>query len=277
MRCPNCGSTDLAYFEENGTLVCEKCGLVIEENPLSTEEERRYFSSQEKIMFRRVTTPKQQIYLNVGQHSIRIRISNDRFFYSNRLQRDLNMCRDYIKDFAGKLRLSDSIKNESLRIIAKYISKKHVTKKDAPYVVSAAIFIALRNSGSYRPLDRFLRNLGLSKKKFSKIYKSLRELVKISVKLPSAEDYVHIFAKDLQLSSTCMKIAIDVLKRVKMARFIMTKNAASLAAAAIYYASIITGEKRSRRRIAAIAATTESTIKNRYNEIISILNSFNSK
>jgi len=271
MRCPNCGSSDLAYFEDSGILVCEKCGLVIEENTLSTEEERRYFSSQEKIIFKRVTTPKQQVYLTAGQYTIRTKINNDKSFYNNRLQRDLNTCRDYIRDFGGKLRLPDNIKHESLRIIAKYISKKHVTKKDAPYVVSAAIFIALRNSGNYRPLDRFLRDLGLSKKKFSKIYRNIRELVKIDVKLPSAEDYVYMFAKDLQLSSTCIKIAIDILKRIKILGSIMTKNAASLAAATIYYASIITGEKRSRRRIAEVAATTESTIKNRYNEIVSIL------
>ena len=188
------------------------------------------------------------------------------------MQRDLNICRDYIRDFSEKLRLPDNIKHESLRIIARYISKRHVTKREAPYLVSAAIFIALRNSGNYRPLDRFLHELGLSKKKFSKTYRTLREIVKIDVKLPSAEDYVYMFAKDLQLSSACIKTAIDILNRVKVLRSIMTKNAASLAAAAIYYASMITGEVRSRRRIAEVAATTESTIRNRYNEIVSALN-----
>lgn len=272
MRCPNCGSTNLVYLEDRGILVCESCGLVIEENMLSSEDEKRYFSPLDRINFKRTTIPKQETYLPAGQYLVQIKLSNDKIPLNTKLQRELNMCRDYIGDYCNRLRLPENIKHEALRIIAKYISRKHITQRDAPYIVSVAIFIALRNSGNYRPLDRFLRDLNLSKKKFSRIYRTIRESVSIKVRLPNAEDYVYMFAKDLQLSSTCIKIAIDILKRVKLLRPMLNKNAASLAAAAIYYASIMTGEIRSRKRIAEIAATTETTIKNRYNEIISMLN-----
>ncbi len=252
--------------------MCERCGIVIEENTLSLEDERRYFSSQEIMAYKRTTIPRSKAMLPAGQHMIRIKHNKENLTYNSRLQRDLNMCRDCIRDFGSKLKITETTKHEALRLVARYISRHHITKGDIPYLVSASIFIALRNSGNYKPLDRFLRDLGLSKKKFSKVYRMLRESLHINVKLPNAEDYVYIFAKELQLSSTCVKIAINTLKKVKLLRNIMCKNAASLAAAAIYYASTITGEKRSRRRVAQVASTTESTIKSRYDEIISVLN-----
>ena len=64
--CPSCGSTDLIYDTERGELVCNNCGLVIEENITDTGPEWRAFDSDQRNSRARTGAPMKYTRPNKG-------------------------------------------------------------------------------------------------------------------------------------------------------------------------------------------------------------------
>ncbi len=56
-KCPSCGSTDLLFDNERGELVCNNCGLVIEENATDTGPEWRAFDADQRNARARTGAP----------------------------------------------------------------------------------------------------------------------------------------------------------------------------------------------------------------------------
>ena len=69
--CPSCGSTDLIYDTERGELVCNNCGLVIEENITDTGPEWRAFDSDQRNSCYRVQSPVSLAGLDDGSPCLR--------------------------------------------------------------------------------------------------------------------------------------------------------------------------------------------------------------
>jgi len=47
-KCPECNSSKLRYDETRGEIICETCGLLVEENMVDTSHELRGFDKSEK-------------------------------------------------------------------------------------------------------------------------------------------------------------------------------------------------------------------------------------
>ena len=47
-KCPECNSSKLRYDETRGEIICETCGLLVEENMVDTTHELRGFDKSEK-------------------------------------------------------------------------------------------------------------------------------------------------------------------------------------------------------------------------------------
>ncbi|MGA2877284.1 MAG: TFIIB-type zinc ribbon-containing protein, partial [Nitrososphaerales archaeon] len=56
-KCPSCGSTDLLFDNERGELVCNNCGLVIEENATDSGPEWRAFDADQRNARARTGAP----------------------------------------------------------------------------------------------------------------------------------------------------------------------------------------------------------------------------
>jgi transcription initiation factor TFIIB len=62
--------------------------------------------------------------------------------------------------------------------------------------------------------------------------------------------------------------AIDLVNEAKQNGLTAGKDPTGLAAAAIYIAGILEGERRTQREIAETATVTEVTVRNRYKELV---------
>jgi transcription initiation factor TFIIB len=72
----------------------------------------------------------------------------------------------------------------------------------------------------------------------------------------------------LGLSDRVQAKAIEILKNAKKSEVISGKGPTGVAAAAIYIASVLVGEKRTQREVADIVGVTEVTIRNRQKELV---------
>ena len=60
---------------------------------------------------------------------------------------------------------------------------------------------------------------------------------------------------------------VDILKQAADRELTSGRGPTGVAAAAIYIASILSGERRTQREVAEVAGVTEVTIRNRYKEL----------
>jgi len=86
------------------------------------------------------------------------------------------------------------------------------------------------------------------------------------------KDYVPRFASMLGLSDKVQARAIRYLGKAKKIEASSGKGPTGVAAAALYIAAVLEGEKRTQREIAEVAHVTEVTVRNRYKELVKELN-----
>ncbi|MHA2029028.1 MAG: transcription initiation factor IIB, partial [Candidatus Kariarchaeaceae archaeon] len=73
---------------------------------------------------------------------------------------------------------------------------------------------------------------------------------------------------ELKVTGTTARKAIDLVNEAKQNGLTAGKDPTGLAAAAIYIAGILEGERRTQREIAETATVTEVTVRNRYKELV---------
>ena len=87
--------------------------------------------------------------------------------------------------------------------------------------------------------------------------------------LPSnPADYIARFASALKLSAETQSESIEILEKAQKAELTSGRGPTGIAAAALYVAALIHGEKRTQREVADVAGVTEVTIRNRYKELL---------
>jgi len=84
---------------------------------------------------------------------------------------------------------------------------------------------------------------------------------------PGPTVYISRFASDLEFSGEIQTKAIEILKTAMDKGLTSGRGPMGIAAAALYIASALHGERRTQRDIAEVARVTEVTVRNRYKEL----------
>ena len=109
------------------------------------------------------------------------------------------------------------------------------------------------------------------RKEISRSYRLLQKELTLRMPLDDPMKYVAKIASKLSLSQTTQNTAIDILRRADKVKAISGKGPTGIAAAALYIASIIEGEKTTQRDLADVSGVTEVTIRNRYRGLVESL------
>jgi len=263
-KCPYCGSTDLEIY--NDKLICLSCGSVIFEDIVDTDYETRVFDASDIYMKRTAssTTPG-----SIEIHSIKIKDSEGKTRYLQKESRTKNLLSalGYLNELTVKLNLSKDVKEQVQYYLKQYIMKRSVRKDRIKALVVALIYITARILGQPRPLDFLVKATGLKKKEINKAYKLVRETLKLEIPVIDPEKFILTFGKELGLTGETIKVGLEIIKRIRSLGEGIGRDPAGVAAAAIYIATKLTGERRTQKRIADVAGVTEVTVRNRYREI----------
>jgi transcription initiation factor TFIIB len=88
----------------------------------------------------------------------------------------------------------------------------------------------------------------------------------------SPEDYISRFCSELKLSGDVRAKTVKILQDAAHGELTSGRGPTGMAAASLYIASVLCGERRTQREIADVAGVTEVTIRNRYKELAQKLN-----
>ena len=288
-KCPECGSTKLIRDYAKGEVVCGQCGIVLEENIEDHRPEWRAFDSEQREKRARGGAPIKYMRPNKGlvteidQYNrdirgakispkkqaqlYRMRKWHKRASIATSMERNLAIALSELDRIASYLGLPDSIRESAALLYRKCIKAELIRGRLIESVVSAVIYATCRLHGIPRTLDEISKVSGIEKKEIGRAYRFVRRELDLEVPLTDPSQYVPKFTAALKLSGKVQEKAIQLLKKAVSKGLISGRGPTGVAAAAVYIASAMFGERRTQKEVADVAGVTEVTIRNRYREL----------
>lgn len=264
-----CDPEKIIFDQERGEYICTETGEVIEERVVDQGPEWRAFEPEraraealtEFYHDRGISTVIS--WRNAEERIKAMKLSKVQKAKSSAERTLINA----IKEIERIGDLPKAVKEEAIMIFRKAHEKKIVQGRSAESVLAAAVYIACRRHRIAVSIDEISEYFSRDKTDVAKNYRVLIQRLKIKVPPEGVKEYIMKFAEQLKLSMKTIAKAIEIAERAKEAGVTSGKDAKSIAAAAIYVACLITGEKRTQKEISEASGVSDVTIRNRYKEI----------
>jgi transcription initiation factor TFIIB len=284
-KCPECGSKH--FFEDNvkGERVCAKCGLVLEESMIDASPEWRAFDQEQRSRRTRagapltftkhdkgltteigrgrgelfkVTPTKRAQYYRLTKWQKRLVESKDR---------NLSFALSELQRLVSFLGLPRSVHEEVAKKYEQAVDRGLVRGRSMESVIAALLYAICREMGTPRTLEEIAEASGVERREIGRTYRYIARELKMRILPAPSKDYVPRFASMLGLSDNVQARALSILRKAKKAHATSGKGPTGVAAAALYIAAVLGGEKRTQREIADAIGVTEVTIRNRFKEL----------
>ncbi len=291
--CQECGENNLIIDDSRGEIVCNSCGLVINQRIIDSGPEWRAFSSEEANKKARVGAPTTLTLHDKGLSTMigwrnkdafgknitpkmkadvyRLRKWHVRTRTNKSIDRNLAYAMNELDRFSSQLNLSRELKESAAHIYRKMVLKNLIRGRSIEAMLIASIYAACRINCVPKTIDDFIEFASVDKKKIARCYRLILSELKISIKVSSPINFIPRFCAELNLSGSTQNRAAEILKLAKKYRITAGKAPTGLAGAALYVAAIQGGERRTQREISLAAGVTEATIRNRYKELVNHL------
>ena len=288
-KCPECKGSRLIRDYEKGELLCAQCGLIIAENIQDLGPEWRAFDAEQKGKRARGGAPIKYMRPNKGlvteidQYNrdirgakipskkqaqlYRMRKWHKRASIASSMERNLAIALSELDRIASYLGLPENVRESAALLYRKCIEKGLIRGRLIESVVSAVLYAICREYGIPRTLDEIADVSGVEKKEIGRTYRFISHELDLKVPLTDPTQYVPRFTAALKLSGEVQEKAIGLLKKAIVKGLISGRGPTGVAAAAVYIASAMVGERRTQKEVADIAGVTEVTIRNRYREL----------
>jgi len=289
IRCPECGSTNLSRDYSRGELICNDCGLVIEEDFIDHGPDWRAFDSEQREKRARVGAPMTYTIHDKGLSTMigwtnrdsygksiptrnraqlyRLRKWQRRVRISDATERNLAIALSALDRMASSIGLPRTVRETAAMIYRKAALKKLVRGRSIEGVTAAALYAACRQCLVPRTLDEICNIAHISKKEIGRTYRYVSRELGLKLMPTSPEDYISRFCSELKLSGDVQAKTLEILQEAAHRELTSGRGPTGIAAASLYIASVLCGERRTQREVADIAGVTEVTIRNRYKEI----------
>lgn len=286
--CPECGS-QLKTDSERAEVYCSKCGMVIEENIVDLGPEWRAFDHEQRDKRTRVGAPTTPTVHDKGLPTVidwrnkdsngrnipesaraqiyRLRKLQRKIRVSGSGERNLALALSVIDRNSSNLGLPRNVREDASVIYRNAVSKKLIRGRSIEGVAAASIYTACRRCDVPRTLDEIAEACNISKKDVGRTYRFLARELNIKLEPTSPADYVPRFASKIGLSKDAESKSISIIKMATNKGLTSGRGPIGVAAAALYIASVLLGERKTQREVALITGVTEVTIRNRYKEL----------
>ncbi|NQE54624.1 Transcription initiation factor IIB [ANME-1 cluster archaeon GoMg3.2] len=271
-KCRECGSKSIVTDPKHAELYCADCGMVIAENIVDLGPEWRSYDAEQASKRVRTGPPMSYRVHNKGlstptpgslTRSKRLRgvIAMD----SN--EKTLSFALGEIDRMACALNLPGDLRETTSLLYRKAAKRSLIKGRSIEELASAMLYITCRQYGIPRTLKEIAAVSRMPLKKIRRAYIFL--LRKLEIKLAPADPvcYIPRFCSELGLSDVIRERAIKIVSEDKETIAAKGWTPTGTAAAAIYLASLLSGESVEEKDMAKVAGTTPVTIQNRYKEL----------
>ncbi|AWR98184.1 transcription initiation factor IIB [Acidianus sulfidivorans JP7] len=273
-----CPPEKVVFDADRGEYICTETGEVLEDKVVDQGPEWRAYTEEENRERSRAGTISLTVHdmgLSTDMDTkakdrikaMRLRKMQLRSRIGSSEQRNLVKAMTILERIADQLRLPKSVREEASIIYRKALDKKLIKGRSIEEVVAAAIYAACRKSNIPVTLDDVANFTSSGKKDVGKAYRLLLREDITAVPASDPKYQVMKISSLLGLTGKSITAALEIVEKAKKLGITSGKDPASIAAAAVYIASNLNGERRSQREIAEVSGVTQVTIRNRYREL----------
>jgi len=289
IKCPECGSTHLSKDYSRAELVCEDCGLVIDEAFIDHGPEWRAFDSDQREKRARTGAPMTYTIHDKGLSTMiswqnrdsygksiptrnraqlyRLRKWQRRVRISDATERSLALALSALDRMSSGLGLPRAVRETAAMIYRKAALKNLVRGRSIEGVAAASLYAACRQCHVPRTLDEIGRVAHMPRKEIGRNYRYVARELELKLMPTTPRDYISRFCSELKLSADVQAKTLDILREAANKELTSGRGPTGIAAASLYIASVLCGERRTQREVADVAGVTEVTIRNRYKEL----------
>lgn len=287
--CPECGSKSLSRDYERAEIVCNECGLVVDENLIDEGPEWRAFDYEQMLKRSRTGAPMTYLVHDKGLSTVldwrnkdgygkdipprkraqlyRLRKWQQQIRVSNPKERNLTLALMELSKLTSRLALPRSIREAAAVIYRKAVEKSLIRGRSIEGVCVASLYAACRQCKVPRTLHEIAIASRQNRKEIGRTYRFISRKLNINTKAPTPLDYVPRLGSKLALSGRVQSKATEILKKAMDQELTVGQVPIGISAAALYIASVLLGEKRTQKEVADAANVTEVTIRNRYKKL----------
>jgi len=304
-RCPECGSVNLISDYDTGEVACGDCGFVLPDPVIDEGPEWRAYTQEEEAERSRVGMPGN---LNVHDKSLsttlkpihrdafgralrpgtfidmkRLSKWQERSRVHSTIEKNLVRAMTELDRLADKLNIppKSPIREIAAVIYRKILDKGLIRGRSIIGMVPACLYAACRQTGIPRTLQEVADASLVDKKKVARCYRLLLRELDIQMPVADSNKCVSKIAEKIGISQETQGLAIKILRQAKERRMSSGRGPMGLAAAALYIACLENNERKkgrfgfirpiTQKDIAEVAGVTEVTVRNRYKELVEIL------
>jgi transcription initiation factor TFIIB len=287
--CPGCGSTRLVRDYGRGELICAGCGLVVAEGIMDPGPEWRAYDREQRDRRERAGPPATLTIHDKGLSTAidwrdrdsfgkdltparriqiyRLRRLQRKARVQDSIDRNLSFALLEIDRMASHLGLPRGVRETAALIYRRAVEGGSIRGRPIEGMAGAALYAACREHGVPRTLDEIAGAAGVSRKRVGRSYRFMARELLIRTRPASPADYVPRFASELGLSGEVQSRAAEILREAAEKGLTSGRSPAGTAAAALYLAARMLGERRSQGEVADAAGVTEVTVRSRCREL----------
>ncbi|MHA1971992.1 MAG: transcription initiation factor IIB [Candidatus Hodarchaeales archaeon] len=291
-KCPECGAVDnIISDQRSGQSICACCGVVVDSMMFDQGPEWRAYDYQEEQDRSRGGSPLSLLQPDFG---IRTQISKarkdgkgrklssmKRLVY-NRLTnvdnhaheseiRNLRIALRELKRLKSQMELPDRTAQMASSYYRRCLKMNLIRGRSIDGMIAASLYLACRKTLIPLTLKDVAINANVSSKELGRCVRTIIQHLKTKPDSGRHEALIHRLGEELSLSMPTRMTAVRIAKKTREFGITVGKNPMSIAAACLYIAGVKTGERRTQQQIARVAKTTPVTIRNRFKEIVRIL------
>ena len=292
-ECPECGADQFVQSPDRGELVCDDCGLVVDEEAIDYGPEWRAFSHEERQQKSRVGAPTTETMHDRGLttdidwrntdakgRSIgsekrgqlhRLRKWQRRIRTRDAGERNLKQALSEIDRMASALGVPRFVREIASVMYRKALEEDLIRGRSIEGVATATLYAACRKEGIARSLEEISEVSRVDRREIGRTYRYISQELGLEMKPVDPKQFVPRFCSELEVSESVRTRAREIVERTAKEGLHSGKSPTGFAAAAIYTASLDCDEKQTQRAVAEVAQVTEVTIRNRYQEQTAVL------
>jgi transcription initiation factor TFIIB len=205
-----------------------------------------------------------QLPLSTRLEMLRLRKWQIRTRIHSSVDRNLAQAMAELDRLTDRLHIPASVKERAAIIYRKALDNGLVRGRSIVAIAAASLYAACRATETPRTLKEVSAASRIKKKDVARCYRLL--LRELDIRMP-VEDPIRCVSKiasKVTISMKTQRTAIKILREAQRRGIAAGKDPMGLAAAALYVACVLEGEKKTQKDIAEVANVTEVTVRNRY-------------
>ncbi|QLH05661.1 transcription initiation factor IIB [Nitrosopumilus ureiphilus] len=267
---------------ERGEIVCGGCGLILVQNMSDVSYESNGYTQEDFMKLAR-TGPATSLTMNdkglstvigTNRDSTGKALSNKTKYEFNRLrtwdQRSksrrtaaLSKAFTLLHGMKTKLGIPDNVVENAAYIYRKAVNAKLTRGRTMASLVSASLYAACRENNIPRTLDDVAGAGNVERRILSRDLRTIIKKLELSLNQYNTSSFISKISNNMNLKEKTKRDAFEILKRCEKEDITAGKHPVAQAAASLYLACIINGEKISQKKFSVESGVSDVTIRNR--------------